>query len=200
MIDIARSFVPLQSTFGGSTPINLSEYYAGGAYVPTGVSYTNNTAGLSGAAIGNIPSSGTINLSDFNGTDGGRYWTWGNLPSGHPNSGYGISNSVSFSTFGTSIFRDNPSTGDTYLICAELRPDTQWYYSNTRYVTMDVTIGTAKTLYVPIVHSKQWRMYISYDGGFWFNIGGGYVGDSTNVPNGGCFLQGVVRTSDASSP
>ena len=58
MIDIARSFVPLQSTFGGSTPINLSEYYAGGAYVPAG------TTGTYGA----VPSSGTISIRNFYGT------------------------------------------------------------------------------------------------------------------------------------
>lgn len=48
----------IQTEFGGSNPISLSEYYAGGAYVPAGTSGTN----------GAVPSSGTISISNFYGT------------------------------------------------------------------------------------------------------------------------------------
>ena len=48
----------IQTEFGGSNPIGLSEYYAGGSYVPAGTSGTN----------GAVPSSGTISISDFYGT------------------------------------------------------------------------------------------------------------------------------------
>lgn len=44
----------IQAEFGGSNPINLSEYYRGG-----GLTTPNNTS---------VPTSGTINLSDFYGT------------------------------------------------------------------------------------------------------------------------------------
>jgi hypothetical protein len=48
----------IQTEFGGSNPISLNEYYAGGANVPAGTSGTN----------GAVPSSGTISISNFYGT------------------------------------------------------------------------------------------------------------------------------------
>jgi hypothetical protein len=45
----------IQAEFGGSNPVGLSEYYRGGAYVP------------STAPTANIPSAGAISLSDFYG-------------------------------------------------------------------------------------------------------------------------------------
>jgi len=47
----------LQTEFGGSNPISMSEYYAGGGYTPAGASGSN----------GAIPSSGTISLWNFYG-------------------------------------------------------------------------------------------------------------------------------------
>jgi hypothetical protein len=52
------SLANIQTEFGGSNPISLSEYYAGGAYVPAGTTGTN----------GAVPSSGTISISNFYGT------------------------------------------------------------------------------------------------------------------------------------
>jgi hypothetical protein len=48
----------IQTEFGGSNPISLSEYYAGGANVPAGTSGT----------YGAVPSSGTISIRNFYGT------------------------------------------------------------------------------------------------------------------------------------
>ena len=48
----------IQTEFGGSNPISMSEYYAGGSNVASG------TTGDSG----NIPSSGTISMSQFYGS------------------------------------------------------------------------------------------------------------------------------------
>jgi hypothetical protein len=48
----------IQTEFGGSNPISLSEYYAGGGLVPSG------TTGTFGA----VPSSGAISIRDFYGT------------------------------------------------------------------------------------------------------------------------------------
>ena len=48
----------IQTEFGGSNPISLNEYYAGGAYVIAG------TTGTYGA----VPSSGTISIQNFYGT------------------------------------------------------------------------------------------------------------------------------------
>lgn len=50
------SFSDLQTEFGGSNPISMSEYYRSGAYVPSG---TNTLP---------IPASGKIDVSDFKGT------------------------------------------------------------------------------------------------------------------------------------
>ena len=54
----ALSLSDIQTEFGGSNPISLSEYYAGGAYVPAG------TTGTYGA----VPSSGEISIRNFYGT------------------------------------------------------------------------------------------------------------------------------------
>jgi hypothetical protein len=51
------SLSAIQTEFGGSNPININEYYRGGAYVP-------GTAANSG-----IPTSGTISIGDFYGGD-----------------------------------------------------------------------------------------------------------------------------------
>lgn len=52
------SLSDIQTEFGGSNPISLSEYYAGGAYVSAGTSGT----------YGAVPSSGAIGIRNFYGT------------------------------------------------------------------------------------------------------------------------------------
>jgi len=52
------SLADIQTEFGGSNPISLSEYYAGGTYVPAGTSGT----------YGAVPSSGAISIRNFYGT------------------------------------------------------------------------------------------------------------------------------------
>jgi hypothetical protein len=52
------SLSDIQTEFGGSNPISLNEYYAGGTYVPAGTTGTN----------GAVPSSGAISISNFYGT------------------------------------------------------------------------------------------------------------------------------------
>lgn len=52
------SLADIQGEFGGANPISLSEYYAGGAYVPSG------TTGTYGA----VPTSGAISIRNFYGT------------------------------------------------------------------------------------------------------------------------------------
>lgn len=54
----AISLNTIQTEFGGSNPIGLNEYYAGGGLVPSGTSGTN----------GAVPSSGTISIANFYGT------------------------------------------------------------------------------------------------------------------------------------
>lgn len=54
----ALSFSQIQSAFGGSNPISLSEYYRNGSYVPS----NNTTSG--------VPTSGQISVSQFYSTEG----------------------------------------------------------------------------------------------------------------------------------
>lgn len=54
----------VQTEFGGSNPISLNEYYAGGSYVPSGTSGTN----------GAVPTGGTISLWNFYGTSNFVPW------------------------------------------------------------------------------------------------------------------------------
>lgn len=54
----ALSLSAIQTEFGGSNPISINEYYAGGANVPAGASGTN----------GAVPTSGQISFSQFYGT------------------------------------------------------------------------------------------------------------------------------------
>ena len=55
----------LQTEFGGSPPISISEYYAGGGNVPPGTS----------GPFGSVPSSGQINMGNFRGTQNIAYIT-----------------------------------------------------------------------------------------------------------------------------
>jgi len=54
------TFSSIQTEFGGANPISISEYYKGGAYVPSGqaTSATDGTA---------IPTSGAIRIGEFRG-------------------------------------------------------------------------------------------------------------------------------------
>ena len=54
----ALSLSAIQTEFGGSNPISMSEYYAGGSNVPSGTT----------GDAGNIPSSGAIAVSQFYGS------------------------------------------------------------------------------------------------------------------------------------
>jgi hypothetical protein len=53
----------VQTEYGGSNPISLSEYYSGGANVPSGISGNNGT----------IPTSGEIQMGDFRGSENTAY-------------------------------------------------------------------------------------------------------------------------------
>jgi hypothetical protein len=74
------SLTDIQTEFGGTNPISLNEYYAGGGLVPSGTTGTN----------GAVPSSGAISINSFYGTANFRYFL------------LGFSESVPFNT-GTSV-------------------------------------------------------------------------------------------------
>lgn len=64
----------MQTEFGGANPISMSEYYAGGSYVPA------STSGANGA----VPSSGAISMSKLYGTSNVIYTPAGGLSAGAP--------------------------------------------------------------------------------------------------------------------
>lgn len=74
----AVSLSAIQTEFGGSNPISMSEYYAGGSYVPAGTSGT----------YGAVPSSGAIQFNTFHGTSAGyNYWYLNQTTSSGPSHG-----------------------------------------------------------------------------------------------------------------
>src|SRR6185312_7808514 len=98
------TFSNLQTEFGGSNPISLSEYYAGAGRVPSG------TSGDSGA----IPSSGTISISKFYGSHNYGPFTAsqsGFISSGSSITGPGHSITQGFSLTGTLPKSGGPTSG-----------------------------------------------------------------------------------------
>jgi hypothetical protein len=55
----------VQTQFGGTNPAGMSEYYAGGAYVPAGTKGGNGSDGVASGTT--IPSSGTLKMANFYG-------------------------------------------------------------------------------------------------------------------------------------
>lgn len=70
----ALSLSQVQAEFGGANPIGMSEYYAGGANVPSA------TSGVNGA----VPASGTISMSKFYGTSDLAFSPAGGTSAGSP--------------------------------------------------------------------------------------------------------------------
>ncbi len=104
------SFASIQTEFGGSNPISMSEYYKGGAYVPSG----QTTSATDGTAIA---TSGSIRIGTFRGltkyvapsgaplAGGSNIWyAWMEGSSGT------VSASITFSSNGT-VSYDNAGSG-----------------------------------------------------------------------------------------
>lgn len=86
------SMTTIQTEFGGSNPIGLNEYYAGGGLVPAGTSGT----------YGAVPSSGAIGIQSFYGTSNVSGWYYFIPPtSGTEVSLYGIQPLSNGSLLGT---------------------------------------------------------------------------------------------------
>ena len=88
------SFSNIQTEFGGTNPISLSEYYAGGALVP----------GTATGTFGAVPSSGAIRVGNFFGTQDripGIDYTFRDLPNPDPFFNTGASSFTVASTFAT---------------------------------------------------------------------------------------------------
>lgn len=103
----------IQGEFGGSNPISLSEYYAGGGLVPSG------TTGTYGA----VPSSGAISIQNFYGTSNAAPLSVSISPSSLYNSRTGNGSLTSSPATGTGSGGTGPYTyawtyvsGNSYTI------------------------------------------------------------------------------------
>lgn len=131
----------IQGEFGGSNPISLSEYYAGGAYVPAG------TTGVNGP----VPTSGTISISDFYGASN-QYAAFDDTTA----SDYQFSPNTAYAFY---------SINNTGYVTATGNPTTQWSFplsaaSNFEvYATLvsgSVTSGTFNT-WLSLGTSRIWE-------------------------------------------
>lgn len=107
----------IQTEFGGSNPISLSEYYAGGVdgYVPAGTSGTN----------GPVPSSGTISISNFYGTSALSFFPAGGTSAGSPQT-------LSVEDFW-------PATAVQLITCSQ---SATWVWSSTGTGTLSSTVAS----------------------------------------------------------
>lgn len=192
----AIKFSNLQTEFGGSHPISLSEYYKGGSLVPNNLSYSNYGTGISGGHVPNVPTSGSISLgSDFYASGEALIYTT-QYSGGTSPVKTAWSNPVSAS-FSVSTYLGSLSSGDTFVVCARNTSGwpSGWTYGGYDTVIIACTYGSSTSLTGAAFGSKQFRPSISYDGSNTVTISGAYRGDSTSFRNGQVALQGIVRTN-----
>jgi len=100
------SFSQIQTEFGGSNPVSLSEYYRGGAYVGSGTS----------SGYGTIPTSGAITVGVFRGTQKATAAFSPNVlihvAAGNFNASGAVNASVVFNSNGTVTLSATPITDD----------------------------------------------------------------------------------------
>jgi hypothetical protein len=174
----------IQTEFGGSNPISLSEYYAGGSYVPAGTSGT----------YGAVPSSGAISIRNFYGTTAVVY---GKGPNGYNfpvNSWYtvatGLNTGSGFPRIGSSgttvsIFTGNNATGTSaprtgYVTCDS---NTSSVVYSTGLLNQATSQGT--TANTPVLCDKNgntWNSYTETDSAAVSNNSG--LGVLRYTPNG----------------
>lgn len=114
------SLTDIQTEFGGSNPASLSEYYAGGSYVPAGTSGT----------YGAVPSSGTISIQNFYGTSAGpTYWIiYSSTGLGGANWGFsGAAYNGSLYLAGSPDLSGSTSVYNSYILKTSTQPSTITY-------------------------------------------------------------------------
>lgn len=189
-------FSQLQSEFGGSNPISMSEYYILGPIINySGIIYANYYLGIAGGSVGGVPLSGDISLSNFYAKMKALSYT-GFYSGGDTTpvkTGFGFS-SVSAS-FDPATYLGTLSNGDVFAVSCQNTTGWPygWYYSSYNTAVLFCTYGTSSSLTVPQVYGKQWKPYVSYNGANTVTIGGVYGGGNTNYGAGQNFLQGICR-------
>jgi hypothetical protein len=156
----------IQTEFGGTNPISLSEYYAGGANVPAG------TTGTFGA----VPSSGAISIRNFYGTskivyrlDSGTYSDFAVSPLDAQTTLFvGSDGSLDIGTFNSGVLANYnwitpTATASTHFV--RLTP------------TSGTFSGTTTGIWVALTTSAQWFVNQT---GFGLNSATGTLAISTN--------------------
>lgn len=144
------SLANIQTEFGGANPIAISEYYAGGTYVPAGTSGTN----------GAVPSSGQISFSKFYGTTA-LSWTPDGGPVGSPVSLYQFKanepavQTINCSTTATWSFTSTGSPGFTSSIANNgtgtsiiLTLNGSFGQLRTRNISLNSTVGSTTRYWI----------------------------------------------------
>lgn len=122
----ALSLENIQTEFGGSNPIGLSEYYAGGGLVPAGASGT----------YGAVPSSGALSVQNFYGTQAYTPVYVEEVFSTYTYDGSGLSvnrtitNGINLSANGGLVWTKARSTYYSHMLCDSARGFSNYLRSN----------------------------------------------------------------------
>ena len=189
-------FSDLQTEFGGSHPIAISEYGDGAGLVTRGISYSNFGTGISGMSLPNYPAGTSLRrLGFYYSSDVANIYTT-QYSGGTSPVKTAWSNPVS-ATFSVSTYLGPLVAGDAFVACARATSGwpSGWSYSGYDTVNIYCVFGSATSSTASQYGSKQFRIYCSYDGNNTVTIGGYYSGSSTGFPYGQAALQGIVRAN-----
>jgi len=132
------SLSDIQTEFGGTNPIGINEYYAGGGLVPAGTSGT----------YGAVPSSGQISIQNFYGTASVVYKYVEDMFASYAYTGTGATQTITNGIdvinqyyYSNIFFKQRTATSDSYLVGA---PD---YFLSTNTTSSGATITNAVTAF-----------------------------------------------------
>ena len=144
----ALSLDDIQTEFGGSNPIGIDEYYAGGAFVPPGTSGTN----------GPVPSSGTISINNFFGTSLPvfKLYAWGRNQNGQ----LGLNDTVNRLSpvqVGALLNWSQSSVSNSGYFCAAVKTDnTLWSWGAGNYGRLGLNSNVYRSSPVQIGALTDW--------------------------------------------
>lgn len=181
----------LASQFGGSAPHSLGEYYKNGSLAPN-LTYSNYSSGLSGYHIPNVPTSGSISLTDFYGANELTTYTEATSPlTTGIHSGY----TQQDATWSPSNAIGSLGQGATFQITAAFKSASHWQYSSHSHITVNCTYGSSfGTQWIPQVYGKQTIIGLAYNGADTITLSSRYVGSSTGSSNVGGYIKAIIRT------
>ena len=169
----AISFTNLQSEFGGSHPIKLSEYYKGGGAVPSTVSETVTAASMSGSVYdgrgGGYSTYPAINSS------GRLYYssTWAD-------NGYTGTGDISWTVNKTGLYH---FTGSYYIQNATRTATHTWYVNGSQVATYGLTAGNSSSSHsgnFTVNAGQTVRVVVSWPSAGWASCGLSFGGSTSS--------------------